>query len=442
MRQRVVIVENGRDGTVRYAGTAGTIDGYWEFGGGDVITIVSMGSREEWAQSYAWAVDSRAAILRFVADETIRQRAPTCVADIDEDRGVILLRVAPGTAVPVGPPPGGTPQAKAAAFVRRQSDLKANLALILLAIFSIGGAVMWFGKKALSVAPAHGVPLGECLRYDAPSPGGISCLVQKTDPHLPNWSGRGGGETTSVSLLNIPLDGSAPRLVAVASGLAQNSYSLARIMGSDGRTLWFDVAGLYGVRLDDGALVSPKEFQLANPNLDPNWWDDQRNMDVVDGRLHVMRPDRSAALDVDPATLNATPVTPKPSNARFLRRDVEDYLIEAALTETTYRKPAYLRLDASSKALRLAGPSGVLMVHTSQGGLAGTLLVSRMDDAGREIWTTDTGLDRFALQQILPGRDVMAFIGKRPPVPDKLSEPVAVLLDTATGNVATHSLWR
>ncbi len=90
-------------------------------------------------------------------------------------------------------------------------------------------------------------------------------------------------------------------------------------MGSDGRTLWFDATGLYGVRLDDYALITPKDLRDANATLDPSWWEDPRGMDVMDGKLHVMRIDRTAAMDVDPATYKATAVTPKPSNARFRR---------------------------------------------------------------------------------------------------------------------------
>ncbi|MBL9098183.1 MAG: hypothetical protein JNK07_14730, partial [Alphaproteobacteria bacterium] len=78
---RVTITESGRDGRVEYGEGLHTISGYWEFGGNDVVTIVSMGSREDWQRSHAWAVDRRANILRVVADEVVRQRAPSCTAE-------------------------------------------------------------------------------------------------------------------------------------------------------------------------------------------------------------------------------------------------------------------------------------------------------------------------------------------------------------------------
>jgi hypothetical protein len=75
-------------------------------------------------------------------------------------------------------------------------------------------------------------------------------------------------------------------------------------------------------------------------------------------------------------------------------------------------------------------------------GLAQTAVVSRVDDGGTVQWRTDLGIDRFALQQILPGQDTTAFVGTRPPVPGKVSEPVLVIVDHHTGRLVTHSLWQ
>ena len=492
MMRSVTIVENGRTGTVRYTEGLHTIDGYWEFGGADVVAIVSMGTREEWQRAHAWAVGQRAGILRFVADEVVRQRAPSCTAEIDEQRGEVLLRQV-GAA-------GPSPQAKAQTFVRRYSKLKAMAGIAVLLGALIIGGVMWFGKKALSVAPASGVPLGECVRTSSH----IASLIQRTDPHLPNWSGRGGNETTSISILLITLDGSGPHMVPVIGGLSSGSYSLARILGSDGRTLWVDATGLFGVRLSDHQLITPEDLRKANPSLDPAWWNDPRGIDIVDGKLHIMNADRSAAVDVDPATGKATSVAPKPSNARFERHAPTDHLaagfitangswlglhspeeLEGGFKEKSWIKPvesaedakrmrrlcraeletssegdhfrirsiapiadteflnaAFLRMDDRSAPLRLKDPDGALMIHTDKPGLGGRLIVSRVNAQGTIIWSVDTGLDRFQLQQILPGGDVFAFVGTRPPVEGKLSEPLVVLVENNTGKMTGHSLWR
>jgi hypothetical protein len=503
----VTIVEEGREGRVEYGDGLRTISGYWAFGGGDVVTIVSMGSREDWQRSHAWALDKRAGILRFVADEVIRLRAPSCTAEIDEESGEILIRqgrdaVSPAKAAAV---PSG--QAKAVAFVRRYRDVREKFAIAALIVALVGGGLFWLGQKASTVTPVSGVPLRQSLRFDSSDParpGGVATLIETTDPYPLDISGRGGDRTGSLSILVTPLDGSNPRLIPFARGLSSGAYSLARILGSDGRTLWFDAAGLRGVRLSDYALVTTNDLRAANPGLDASWWEDARGMDLIAGKLHVMRIDRSAAVNIDPDSLTAVRVPPNPSNARFERREPADHLaagiviapgawfglhstaelsgefkpgkwiksvessddakvmrrlskgtLSAASADARFRigamtpigaaeflEAAFLRLDEQSEPIRLTNPDSVLMVHTSAPGLAGTLVVSRVDYQGQLLWSTDTGLDRFQLTQILPGQEVLAFVGTRAPVPDKLSEPLVVLVDTATGKATSHSLWR
>jgi hypothetical protein len=502
---RVTIIENGRDGSVEYADGPHTISGYWTFGGNDVVTIVSMGSAEDWQRSHAWAVEERESILRFVADEVIRQRAPSCIAEIDTQGGSIRLRLAPGAASH-GPTPAAAGQAKAAAFVNRLRDLKAMLAIGVLAVALIAGGLMWLGQKALMVTPTSGVPLNESVRFDSNDParpGGIATLIQTTDPHFRDISGRGGSTTTSLSILVTPLDGSAPRLIPVVGRISGQGYQLARIMGSDGRTVWFDAMGFHGVRLHELTLVTPEHLRAANADLDPTWWQDPRDMDIIDGKLHVMRIDRSAAVDIDPDTWKATPTAPKHSKTRFERREPADHLAAGVLIapgawlglhssaeragafkpgrwirpvesadekrvarrlakavlepssgdsryrvrtitpfgDTEFLEAAFLRMNDKSEPLRLQNPDSALMIHTSAPGSAGTLVVSRVDYEGNLLWSTDTGLDRFSLKQILPGEDVLAFVGERPRIPDKLSEPLIVLVESKTGRVTSRSLW-
>jgi hypothetical protein len=81
-------------------------------------------------------------------------------------------------------------------------------------------------------------------------------------------------------------------------------------------------------------------------------------------------------------------------------------------------------------------------VSTSAPGRAGTLVVARTDDGGDVLWRTDTGIDRFTLQQILPGATTTAFVGTRPREPDRVPEPLLVLVDHATGARTEHTLWR
>ncbi|MBK7269486.1 MAG: hypothetical protein IPI07_08225 [Flavobacteriales bacterium] len=112
------------------------------------------------------------------------------------------------------------------------------------------------------------------------------------------------------------------------------------------------------------------------------------------------------------------------------------------INDTEYLNAAFLRLDDASEPLRMTDPDGALMIHTSEPGLKGRLMVARVDTTGTIIWQVDTGIDRFKLSQILPGENSFAFVGTRPAIPDKLSEPLLVIVENSTGKVATHSLWQ
>ena len=88
----VEVVENGRSGSIEYRESAGSISFYWEFGGGDTVAIVWVGDLASWSTRYPWAIDHRRAILERVAHEVVRQKVPSCRADIDEKGGYIYVR--------------------------------------------------------------------------------------------------------------------------------------------------------------------------------------------------------------------------------------------------------------------------------------------------------------------------------------------------------------
>lgn len=444
----VTISDNGRDGRVQYSEGARTISGYWEFGGRDVVAIVSMGSREDWQRAHSWALDQRTAILRFVADEVVRRRAPSCSAEIDEPRGDILLRQrGPATA-------GPSPHTGAPSFVRSLTNLKALFGQILLIVSLVVGGMLWMGKKVLFVAPANGVPLNACVRTDSH----IASLIQYTDPHLPQISGRGGNTTTSVSILLIPLDGREPQLVPVVGKLPGNSLSLARILGSDGHTLWFDAGGPFGVRLSDYELITQKDLPVM-PNFGNGRFDKPGLTDFMAAGFLTGPGSWFGVLSPDQLESEYKPgqwVRPVEStvDARQQRRlfsgETESSSADehqrirsmAPLGDAEFLNAAFLRMGKNAAPLRLTSPDGVLMIFTSASGLQGTLIVARVDLHGRIVWTVDTGLHRFLLQQILPGTDAFAFVGTRPPIPDRLSEPLVVLVDNRTGKLTSHSLWR
>lgn len=345
-------------------------------------------------------------------------------------------------------------QEAAAAWYRRYKKLRFKLALFVAFAALIFGAVMWFGKKVLSVAPASGVPLGECVR----TANHIASLIQATDPHLPEISGRGGNTTTSISILLIPLDGSEPKMIVIAEGLTPNQYALAKILGSDGQVLWFDVNGIGGVDLKRMQLLAPAE--VRDPYVPKPAWPFAISPDTYLSAGFITAPGQWLGLHSEEELLGE--FAPKKfvrrvvsqenrkQMRRFYRAELESPVEEkyhriesmAPLGDDEYYNAAFLRMDDEAEPLRLSDPDGALMIHTSGPGLKGTAIISRVDLSGKVTWSVDTGIDRFKLTQILPGKDSFAFVGTRPAVPDKLSEPLVVIVENTTGKAIEHSLWR
>lgn len=75
----------GRDGYISYYEGTSATSFYWEFGGGDVVAILHTGLSSPWSRQ-------QREILERVIQEVVRQRAPTCKADIDETGGYIYFR--------------------------------------------------------------------------------------------------------------------------------------------------------------------------------------------------------------------------------------------------------------------------------------------------------------------------------------------------------------
>ena len=91
----VTIDQTGRSGSIAYKEPLGSISFYWEFGGDDAVAIIWIENSAIWSSRYPWAVDRRREILERVAREVVRQKAPKCKAEIDEQHGYMYIRERP-----------------------------------------------------------------------------------------------------------------------------------------------------------------------------------------------------------------------------------------------------------------------------------------------------------------------------------------------------------
>ena len=446
---RVTITQEGRSGSVIYEEAGQRISGWWEFGGGDVITIVSMGDRSQWDKDHPWAVERRGAILRTVADEVIRQKASGCTAEIEEEDGWITIRQRRGVPPSVPKPTGPT------AWYGRYRDLKMKLALAVGAVALIIGGVIWLKDTFLVIDPGPGTPLGDAVRTDAH----IATLLQTLEAYTPSLHRDHSKDTYAISVLLVPLDGSSPKKVLVKEGLAGNSFSLAKVLGSDGRILWYDVNGTGGIDLASFKVVQGGPAELrglvgyrglpfrprVEAALASGFFKDEHTWF---GLLSDQELEKEYAPGKWIRRLTSANDAKQPR--RFHRGSLGDEAATGSrrimtmepIGQENYLNAAFLRMDEGSEPIRLSDPDGALMVYTSEPGLKGTLVLARVDMDGKVIWRIDTAIDRFKLERILPGGQVSTFIGTRLPVPGKVSEPILVLVDHATGKAVTHSLWR
>lgn len=82
---RIEIHQHGPCGRIDYLEESHTLSVYWEFGGRDVVAIITSSARNdgEWDGKYPWAAGRQQEVMNRIGSETVRQKAPTCVIDFD-----------------------------------------------------------------------------------------------------------------------------------------------------------------------------------------------------------------------------------------------------------------------------------------------------------------------------------------------------------------------
>lgn len=450
MKASIEVSPAGRSGTLIYREEKLTIPCYWELGGNDVVLVVSCGSTDEWRKSHSWALPRRPEILRFIAAELVRQQALDGQVSIDDKTGVLLLR-----STQKAPPPAAYARGKSAAWFWRYRDLKFKLGLMVLAGTIVLFAAAWVKTRLFVIDPGKGTPVGLSVRTETH----IATLLQTLVPYTPSPNRDRSKDRYNIGVFLVPLDGRAPQLVPVAQELSPNQFALAKILGSDGRNLWIDVSGVFAVDLSsntlqslpgdppqklDGEITSPfpprlESFLSAGMYTGPDTW----------LGLHS---DTEMQRDYQPGKRIRRVVSAEDSKQtrRFFqgRLDGETLvssqgiLTMTALEGDAHLNAALLRMNEKSEPLQLQDPPGTLMIYTSDPGLKGVLVVARIDFSGQLLWQADTGIDRFSLQQILPGTESIAFVGTRPREEGKVPEPLLVIVDHTSGEISTHSLWQ
>ena len=351
--------------------------------------------------------------------------------------------------------PTGAPTEAPHAWIGRHRALRAKLAVVVGLLALLSGGIAWMAGKLFRIRPGNGTPVGLCVRTDTH----IATWIRTLEAYVPSPHRDGSKDRFTLSVLLVPLGAGNPQLVPVQRGLAANEFALARILGSDRRSLWVQARGIatidlasFAVRQHAGPVpngLRPAAASRLSPDpaewLAAGYFASERTWLGVHSDTEVERDHR-----VGQFVRRIVRSTGTKEMRRFHRGMLEPdstgryFRITSlvALGEARYLGAAFLCTSPTAEPVRLRDPDSALLVSTSAPGLAGTLVVARTDDAGNVLWQTDTGIDRFSLQQILPGATTTAFVGTRPRRPDHVPEPLLVIVDHEAGGQVAHSLWR
>lgn len=328
----------------------------------------------------------------------------------------------------IPPLPSIPAEVAARKFVSRFIKVKMIIAVVLV----VGAIAAVSLKSALSISTT-GTSIGKSFRAG----NNIVTLIRTLEPYIPTLHRNRENYRYRVGLLVSPVDDpSHERLIPIRDGFRPNDLQLAHVIGFDGINVWCDVDQLQGVNLQTGKLVGAAKLREVNPDID-DYWDDLRRISC-DTRLRITLSDWKQFFEVDPVTLKATPVREAgknqsdPTLASFLK----------PLVKNGYLEPSSIRSKPNTETLRLSDPDSFLMVYTAGPEMGATLIVARVTAEGKVKWKADTGLERFSLQQILPDEHFPAFVGTRPPVLGKVSEPLLVIINNQSAAVSPRSLWR
>lgn len=343
-----------------------------------------------------------------------------------------------------------------------------------------------------------GTPLGLALRTETH----VFQLVLTQERYLPSLHRNPAKNRFRVDLLVIPLADPAKQetFTLIRQQQANVATPITKILGVDGDVVWINALDTFAVNLKTGRTAREADLRKANPELElflnsakpdftdrfvavspdwskaygfsgetlkanacppperGNWLDEQGNVRIehslcsggiigADDWIAVAAPE-DAKSDFKLGFSLSRDFTPgEKDRSRQLYRGTADYSEKrppiqsfAKLSAKEYRAATFLRAKPSGVILRATNPDSVFLIHRTGTELFAPYTLTRLATDGNELWHADTGLGR--LEQVLPDTNIIALKGERTPMPNKVPEPIMVLVNVATGKIDTISLWR
>jgi hypothetical protein len=375
-----------------------------------------------------------------------------------------------------------------------RSPLVIGLIVVVLVLLAVGLAARQF----VSIK-STGTPLGPAARTATH----ILQLVTTTENYLPKLHRAPGSDRFRIDLLAISIvDPTRQQTFTLLRQKQSNALTpVTKILGADGDVVWIQALDIFAVNLKTGRVAREADLRKANRELDVFLASAKPQFN---GRFVAVSPDWSHAYEFSADTLKASACPPPPRGSgileeraagriegslcsgglvsagewiavatpddakrdfrpgfslprafdagendrkRQLHRGTADtrekrppVLKSERVSGTEYRAANFLRAKPGGPILQTPSPDSVFLVHRVGTELFAPYTLTRLLPDGTAHWSAATGIGR--LQQALPGSDVIALVGERPPVPDHVPEPILVLISTATGATTVVSLWR
>lgn len=374
-------------------------------------------------------------------------------------------------------------------FLTRLRSIRMIVALLVLVL-----AVIGFGVVRLVQVRTLGAPFGASVRVGD----SLATLVSTQERYIPSLHRNPERDRFRIDVMITPLFSDAkPRMIALARSLRSNAFHPGtKLLGTDGPLLWMFVPELKALDLRTSRVITLADLRAANPGLGEIWT--SARFHFAD-RLHLMSADRQRSYTIDPDTLRAREdETPPRITWQDPAPDVHTHLcqggpiatgtwlvaLSAKERESSFRVGSTIAHDLPAERSReprqlhrlqveplgtrlrivalepvgeasftggtllrrapgagplvLGEPTAVLVCHRTGSTLEPRISVARVDAQGAVAWSVDTGLRD--LDQVLPDARHTIMVGRFPAPEGRLPEPVAVIVDAATGAVVARSL--
>lgn len=374
-----------------------------------------------------------------------------------------------------------------------RSPLAIGLVVVILIMLGAGLAAWRF----VSIK-STGVPLGAAVR----TPTHILQLISTTERYLPTLHRAPGKDRYRIDLLAVSIADPARQetFTLIRQQQANALTPMTKILGADGDVVWIQALDIFAVNLKTGRIARDADLRKANPELalfmasakpaftdrfiavSPDWnqayafsaetlkatacpppargsWLEERLSGRIETSLCsgglISSNDWIAVATPDDAKGDLKPGFSLPRDFAAGEKDHKRQLYRGkANTEETrpriescerldaaeYRAATFLRDKPGGKLFRAIDPESSFLLHRSGTELFAPFTLTRLSPDGRSIWNASTGIGR--LHQVLPGDDVIALIGERPSVPNKVPEPILMFVNVKDGRTNAVSLWR